>query len=163
MSKLENLLLTHTKLYPQATIQDIVKLLYQKNMGCGHLVTESGQGLNWIIDECKNTKQKNIKIEDIGEDFARIYLCNTQNIDLIKQIYELFVLSSKESCKGLNGLISDINELKSKYLPLLPYEKDIVINYLKEYEENNYPMVRHSQQYNIAYAPAYRVVSKKLL
>ena len=43
--------------YPALETQDMVKALYQREFGCGHMITDRARGLSWLRDElaaCRN-------------------------------------------------------------------------------------------------------------
>lgn len=140
----------HRKKYPLMTEQDIVKLMFQNEFGCGHFVKDEKASLSLIEDEYINRKPASTLFEDIGNGYVRMYLSALDDDSFDAEIINrLFILSANYS----SGTAKSLKEKLS-----LLDESD----YIREYISKGCPMVSHSESYRKAYSPAYRVIRKEL-
>ena len=137
--------------YPQSTIQDILKLLYQCEFGSNHMIEDQQYAYNYLKEECSQLTNDDYEIEDIGDEYIRFHLFNASEIQL-KTIHQLFVLSCKENT-NMNDFLIKLKQLKHIYPN---YKEDI-----DAYINKGCPMLRHSEQYRQAYHPHYRIMKKK--
>jgi hypothetical protein len=128
---------------------DVVKLFYQRYLGCEHLVKDANYSYTYLLDEIKEVKKSEFPfIEDIGDDFVRVYLEGLlfRNIDL-KFFNSLFVKSSL-------SFVPKLEEFKEKL------KLEVSSEFLKNY---NYEPVHHSKIYRDVYLPHYRVIKKEFI
>ncbi len=140
----------HTKKYPLMTNQDVVKLIYQNEFGCGHFVKDEKSSLELIKKEFKNRVQTENLFEDIGNGYVRFYISalKDDNFDA-ELINRLFIFSASKKDGTIESLLEKLE----------PYKND---EYVKDYIKNGCPMVSHSNGYRSAYNPAYRVMKAEL-
>lgn len=101
--------------------------------------------------------------EDIGNGLIRLHLRNTKNIAISSTTLNKFFVYTANS---VNGSIESFEEklktlikcCKNGTLPFLPGEVEA---WLLDYKERGYPPVRHSDIYNAAYSPSYRIVKRE--
>ncbi len=163
MTEILSILQKHTEKYPRMTAQDAVKLLYQRSFGGGHLITDEAACLSRLKEEYHAVSEKNAPLtEDIGGGMVRVDLSAAKSMGISPSaIFKTFKLSA-EMCKGdKEGFIVCLDNLKNAAdMGMLPFGKDELNEYLKEYTENGCPMVSHSEVYRKAYSPAYRVCTR---
>ena len=163
--KIEDMILMHYDKYPKMEVTDYVKLIYQSEFGCGHLIENEmteflikylENEINSFDDESEITE---IKFDDIGNGLTRINL----NKNAYKIGLDNIIKAMKKTADGHNG---DESIFRLRLLTLerlclqkkIPLDITILREYLKEYEANGYPVVSHGEVYKNAYNPCYRVV-----
>jgi len=137
----------HLKKYNKMTSRDAVKLLFQSNFGCGHLIDDEASALKRLNEEYYGYVQGE-HFEDIGGGYVRAYI-NTFNNDELPLLGILFLLSASDT-GNTKEFIRSLNEVKLRF-------KD---GYVDEYLRKGIRPVSHSAQYREAYHPAYRVIKK---
>ncbi len=164
MNEILSVLQKHAEKYPKMSAQDAVKLLYQRSFGGGHLITDDEACLSRLKEEYSAVSEKCSHLtEDIGGGMVRIALSAAKSLLISPEaIFKIFKLSS-EMCKGnKDGFIACLDGLRNAAdTGILPFSKDELNEYLKEYTEKGCPMVSHSENYRKAYSPAYRVCTQQ--
>ena len=56
MTELQQILLDMQKRYPKMRLSDHIKLIYQNEFGCGHLITAPDASLERLEAECKTAR-----------------------------------------------------------------------------------------------------------
>ena len=147
----------HLTKYPLMEIKDKIKL--QSIMGPGHLVSDQERVKNNLIKEyevCKDLSIDYELIEEIGSDFARVYIKPYFEFNRsFDKLIEAFMLSSNET-NDIYFLKNALNDLKNT---LNDNDKRVVDNYLS----SGSILISHSQTYRDNYHPHYLVISKKYL
>jgi hypothetical protein len=155
--------------YPKSTLKDIYKLFFQDRYGPGHIINDTAAAGRYLLDELNSYSTITGEIaEPTGwqHNFYRVNLSVIKN-ELIP--YELF----------FDAFIRSVNEIepvpveewkkewsriektvKSMALPLPDYEKDCreIENRLQEGKYAGH----HSEAYNEAYTPHYRIISRRI-
>ncbi len=155
-------LIKHYKKYPELTIQDICKFIYQSAFGCEHMVSSFDTVMDYILKE-KNSSLKNDNLIDaLDGDYSRVHLA-CLNKGLSEETFaKLFIASSKKEENGSIELENKINVfkdlVKKKELPFSIEETD---EKLLSWKEQGYPALHHSEHFRAIYNPSYRVVSNK--
>ena len=153
----------HMEKYPLMTVRDLLKLVYQHEFGCAHAIRDPAHARAWLMEEYRSVNQKEAPLyEDIGGGFARVYLDALDNNGVSPEtVLDCFVKSA-EPAGDMSEFISIIREL-----PELPACARFPLSetkaYIEEYINAGCPAVHHSEAYNEAYHPAYRVVRTELL
>ena len=150
------------KKYPESEPQDVVKLLYQSVLGCGHMVSDPQKTLDYLKKELDETAfSPNIEpVEDIDGGYSRINLAAIQSETSLgklspETLNRVFVLSAEQG----TGTVED---LKTELLRFCESGVDgKTVEYIKKYIADGCPMVSHSARYREKYAPHYRVVLTK--
>ena len=153
-NELREILKFHCGKYPLMQVRDAVKLIYQNEFGGGHFIADESASLAYLKEEISKIKTDETPIVNIGNGTARINITTLPHVTLNR----LFVVSANK-CHG------DIESFKSKLNLIyeLPFDKDEIDNYLKQYSAAGYPAVSHSEIYRNAYNPAYRIIDEKYI
>jgi uridine kinase len=158
------IILEHYDRYPKMQIQDIVKLLYQNEFGVGHLITNSAASLRRIKEEYamlqQNTLIKNNLFETIGNGLYRLNLSAVKHTNIaITTINQIFVNTGKLVMGSELGFEAKLSILqRCCQNEELPFPVNNINAYLSMLKTQGYPPISHSEQYRLAYAPAYRIV-----
>ena len=133
----------HLEKYPLMQIEDKIKLLMQSIMGPGHLVNDKEKilcRLNREYNEIKDIIYPYNMIEEIGNDFARVYLKpfyeQNQSFD---KLVDLFMLSCNQ--------IKDVKYLRSELLELRKTQNEHDKKFIDEYLESGNILISHSEIY----------------
>ncbi len=157
----EKILLYHFEKYPLMTPVDAVKLCYQSAFGCGHLVKNKDFALSMLKKEIDETTQELDAqlFEPIGEEYVRLDLHKAKALGISEEkIAKIFIESANSGEKTeLEPKIEVLKKLAKE--GKTPFSEKSFLEYLSGYKGE---MVSHSEEYRKAYAPAYRVVLKKL-
>lgn len=156
----------HKEQYPKMKPCDAVKLIYQNEFGCGHMIKDEESSLNYLIREYDSIEfsEKESMFEDIGNGYSRLNLRGFDKSKLpLLLVNKMFVETSKRT-----GTIDSFEEKLSilKELTQLGYfnfEIDELSKYLEEYKMDGYKAVSHSEEYRKEYHPAYRVIDSKYI
>ena len=148
--------------YPESEPQDIVKLLYQREFGPAHAISDPERTLNWLKEEYAScVQEEDCPFEYIGGGYARLHLARLDANGIApEKAADAFVKSAvpagdkKAFAEMLTELAQD--ELVKELCPGLPA-------YIEDYIAADCPAVHHSESFREAYRPAYRVVKPELL
>jgi len=150
--------------YPALQTQDLVKALYQREFGCGHMITDPARGLRWLKDElsaCRTqpASGKQALIEPLGA-FCRIHLSALDEAGLSAEtLFRLFELSAETPCGSMEAFRAQLTELEALIdSGALPVSKADAEAFLAPYIESGCPATHHSPAFRGAYHPAYRVI-----
>lgn len=158
MNELLSILQQEYNDHPDMEPQDAVKLLYQHVCGPGHLISDPEQALARLEDELDRTPASADAplFQSVGGGLCRLNLAPCKALGLsASTLCRLFILTAQE--------FTPRHELLADSLPLilqLGFDTAAARTYLDTYLSQGCPMVRHSQLYRDAYAPAYRLVSE---
>ena len=146
-------------------ITDLFKFLYQSCMGCEHLVSDFDKALAWIEDEYTRAFDDDLPpVEALDGGFCRVHLKAMKNKDSLKDLCEVFILSSKKQQDGIERLE---NELKRLVVfadnKELKFSKSEVLDAIEQWRNQGFPAIHHSENFRKKYNPAYRVIAKEYL
>ena len=165
MNEVENLIKFNIERYPLMEINDIIKLLYQRSFGCGHIIKNRDKAKKFLLEEFKETISDSSLplVEEIGNGFIRVNLASYKSLGLDPEnLFDAFYLSSKEKVKGVGDFLESVDVLRDLIdNGELPYSINEFDLYFNKYVDQGMPMVSHSEVYKNMYDPHYRVVSKK--
>ncbi len=162
---IEQVILLHFNMYPKMRPQDAVKLIYQNEFGGGHMIKDSNQSLNYLIQELEVTPANPSLplFVPIGNRLVRINLPTLTEYRISpKELNDEFVNSAnsvKGSIESLKGKLEILKKLVLK-LDASPFTFEQLSKYLEEYEKSDCKIVSHSSEYKEEYAPAYRIISE---
>ena len=168
-SDLKNLLLKQYQLYPKMQLQDMVKLIYQNEFAGGHMIPDENESLKRLKDELHSLKKQGANktisqaFESIGNGLCRIHLSALEGRNIELETVNKFFVNTANSVKG------SVEAFEEKLHVLrecceegsLPYSLQELEAYLKEYKNQGYPPVSHSDIYKALYSPAYRIVKEE--
>ena len=154
--------------YPESTLQDIYKAFYQDYFGPEHMITDTAAVRDYLyreLSECSE-RARGLYYEPIGwkGNYVRVYL-SAVNDQLItaEQLLQAFIDSANEcppqpvEWKDLWKVIVDVTVEMG--LDLKDFDKDRPL-LLKASQRNQ--AVHHSDAYNAAYHPHYRIVERNI-
>ncbi|PKM90503.1 MAG: hypothetical protein CVU87_02175 [Firmicutes bacterium HGW-Firmicutes-12] len=161
--ELEEILVQHCRKYPNLQIIDIIKLIYQNEFGCGHLLKNESEGLEQLTDEWNSINSSPEDIYDnIGNGLCRLNLpaAKAENLS-VSTLSRFFVNTANTHTGSLFGLESKLSLLSRLYADkVLPFDGNELKQVLALYKKSGYAAVNHSSIYHQYYAPSYRVVKK---
>ncbi len=154
--------LYHFERYPKMTPQDAVKLAYQSEFGCGHMIADIDGARRYLSRELASVKCSEPApplVEPLGELSARINLATDMKGLSKSTLFSLFLESSKLFSGTVNSFsarLALVGELA--FSGRAPFSRAEFDAYVHEYLMNGGGPVHHSTQYSDAYHPAYRVI-----
>lgn len=164
---LDDILVSHFTAYPKMQPQDAVKLIYQNEFGARHLLRDQKKARAFLHEELSalspNAKQP--LYEMIGNGLCRLNLsaCLSRQIDE-EMIFCLFVDAAAHTRGEKRSFYEKLRVLEelaeADETPFDPIDLDV---FLMHYKDRGCPVLHHSVEYQIAYAPAYRLVLQKQL
>ncbi len=83
MSELNEILLWHAGQYPTMQPQDAVKLIYQNEFGCEHLIADPAGMLEYLKREIAENAQRKVerRWDEIGSGLVRLHLAGLKEQD----------------------------------------------------------------------------------
>lgn len=165
-STLQDIIISHSKSYPEMELPDYIKLIYQNEFGSGHMISNSDDSEAYLKSEyetllikASHQKRPNF-IEAIGNGLCRIYL-NPDKVapDFLPLLNQLFVATAnihQGSMINFQEKLSVLSELAAQNR--LPFDVENVKSYLLEYSLAGCPLMHHSEAYQKKYHPHYRVI-----
>ena len=158
------IILEHMRTYPLMEPVDAVKLLYQREFGGGHLITDPVSSYSYILAEHRSLDHDTLpRSEAIGNGLVRLHLAGLPETAL-DEVSTAFVRSSERVQGDLERFKQSLEDLR-----LLAGQGRLVFTitdldlFLRDYAAQDWPMVRHSERYRQAYRPAYRVLLEDLM
>ena len=164
MEELKDILIAHAKRYPLMQPTDAVKLIYQSEFGGGHLIRNEQACLNYLRREYESiTKDPTVPLcEEIGNGIVRVNLAAVKPEDL-ENLCKAFIRSAAEHTGSKEQFLRKLDVLRQLTTTgHFGFGMNELEDYLSEYIKSGCPMVSHSGQYRQNYAPAYRIVLKKV-
>ncbi len=162
MDDIKKIIIKNYEKYPELQIQDILKLIYQNEFGCGHLVADPQTSFERLTAEWNSVEGSEDEdlFEPIGNGFSRMNIAAAKSAKMpIELFHKLFIQSATKQTGTVAGFIAKteiVKELCS--LGKLPFEVSEVDTFVSKWELDNHPLFSHSVNYRKHYHPAYRVV-----
>jgi hypothetical protein len=159
----------HLQRYPRMQLADIYKLLHQAAMGAEHAIDDPAAALRRLEAEAAQlgAGPADPVVDPISPDgqLARIhlrpYLAAGHDLGALA---EAFVRSARvrppdpDKLAKYCACLGDLAQAGG-----IPFSRTQVEAYVGDIVARTYPVVRHSETYREAYAPAYRVVAVSCL
>ena len=153
--------------YPKSTLQDIYKSFYQDRFGPGHMITDTASARSYLTRELSEaTNTSAIYYEPTGSKgrYVRVYLSAvTDSLITAEQLLDAFVRSANTGKAENNDWESEwnciVDVITKQGVILNDFDKDAPL--LNE-ASRNHQAVHHSQAYNEAYHPHYRIVERSI-
>ncbi len=161
---LKETILKHLEEFPLSEITDLIKLIYQNEVGPKHLASNEIEAFKSLASEMKNVtfNEKTPLFTDIGSSALRLNLSALPiNTDL-RLINKIIMLSSEcfkepgESLVvplGLLVVMAQNNEI--------PFPIQEVREATHKFSTEKFKPVSHSEKYKNTYNPSYRVIHKQ--
>ena len=164
--ELRQVLADHAKRYPLMEPCDAVKLIFQNEFGCEHLLSQPDAALTRLRAEWASTRYDPgvPLVEDIGNGMARVSLAAMRlTDDALRALGRDFVRSAQTRMGCQETFLSKLDALRTltdeKVFSFTRRELEV---YLELYLGADGGPVSHSAAYRAAYHPAYRVVNRSL-
>lgn len=160
-----NHLTEHCTACPHLELQDVFKFLHQSCFGCEHMVASRKDALERIIKELERTQANTDSlIQPLDGEYSRVplsYINKGLNPDTLAG---LFYLSAKHEPDGLQALEKKLDDVRKLIKDeLLPFDPKNFEEKLTAWKGNGYPALHHSDTFNSAYRPSYRVISNRFI
>ncbi|NLV59269.1 MAG: hypothetical protein GXY67_10965 [Clostridiales bacterium] len=143
---------------------DAVKLVYQSEFGCGHLLALEEDCIARIEAELKEStsQEEERPFTEIGSGLCRLNLrCPRVRNLSPRLIARMMIHTAQETQGNLASFLKKLDLLRALCEEgTLPFSPDQLESYLCDYAGRGYPPVSHSPRYRAAYAPAYRVICR---
>lgn len=152
--------------YPLSQPADMLKLLYQNEFACGHIVSDTIHSLEQISAEAATLSAETEKCnfyEHIGNGLCRLYLRILQQSTLKPETLNQFLLYTARQPVGDAANYIAKTQVLARLCGegKLPFKPAEILKTVTQAEAVGFPLFRHSEPYRQAYAPAYRVVDEK--
>lgn len=160
-----HILKEHLRRYPVMQPTDVIKLLYQRAFGGGHIITDPAATLARLRAEYGAFPAHTDRLctEEIGGGIARLYLVGIPASSL-ETVNCLFVTGAAGHRRDPDGFLRDLAAVTdAAHRGEMPFSAALWDSALSEYRAAGCPMVSHSAAYRAAYAPAYRVIPSKFV
>ncbi len=158
---MRDILLAHAARYPRWLATDVLKLLYQSEFGCGHLLSDREQSLARLLDEwvrVARPMEDMLPIEPIGGGFARANFAACRERGLSPESVHAAFYTSAQTLPGTLGGMLQKAALADALFPDMGIQKAA-----DAWLDAGQPLFSHSPEYRAVYAPAYRVVKEGLI
>lgn len=153
--------------YPESMLQDVYKAFYQEHFGAEHMISDTAavrNYLNYELDHCDDQATQ-LYYEPIGVngDYVRVYLNAVKdNLITSEQLLWAFLDSANPAQHTIldwatkwDTIMKIIDEIR----PGFGIEEERTL--LRQASQQN-QAVHHSQAYNAAYHPHYRIVKREI-
>lgn len=166
---MENIVFDHFQRHKNMEIQDLYKLAYQASMGVTHYISSPESARKYLELEAKqlDTSENVQMVEPLSPDGKLVRVNLRAYIKGGGDVDELFIAMMKSSVHlrpstdNLESYWQIIVSMAEK--KLIPFDKIELIEFFKQMKEADYPAVHHSEGYNQANHPAYRVILREYL
>lgn len=155
--------------YPRMQVQDWYKLFYQSALGNEHLLADSSAVYHYLLHEWENLGPS------AGEPLVEYLSADSQVVRLNLRPYRASGGSPADVYRMMAASTSfftpsvDAFEATLAHLVFLAERGDVWVNpdalaaFIEEQRGRDYPAVHHSELYEQAYRPAYRVLARATL
>jgi len=158
----------HVQRYPGLELADLYKALHQGALGSEHEVSRGG-ARSWLDREIASLQEgpSEALVERLGEEgrFARVHLRPflAAGGDS-ERLLEAFVATANAETDGTSELECALGIAAALGATgRLPWPAEAVARYASERAAEGFPAVHHSEGFESAYHPAYRVISVERL
>ncbi len=167
--RLHCILMDQIARYPQMEIQDLYKLIFQAVMGSEHAIRNLDAAHSWLERELENLPD--------GLDEPAIDVISPEG-NIVRVNLRPFIQSGEDPVSLLDAFVRTANEYRGSTERLraywsfavrlaeggeLPFKQTNMTAFFKLVEEEGFPAVHHSNRYENAYRPAYRVIKQDYL
>lgn len=159
----ETLVETQMASYPEMEIQDWYKLLHQAAMGNRHLGVEDSLIYNYLLDEMERIEASSDEplIEFISPDSTIIRLNLRPYKEGSGDPDALFAAMQKTWDSVVPSSILFESYWEDLGKSTAPYTSEALHTFITPYLKEGLPAIHHSETYETAYKPAYRVLLRK--
>lgn len=161
--KTQAMIRRHLEKYPQLELQDLFKYIFQSSFGCEHMISSLDSISAYLIEEYKKIDHsQKAEIDPLDGDYSRVYLSIISEGLSPSTLAKIFFLSSKQETDGRHALMSKLSALQEMVANAeLPFTLNEFDTLSKEWHDQGYPAIHHSQTFRNKYHPAYRVIANR--
>ena len=156
-------LIRHYTTYSKLQIEDIFKYIFQSAFGCEHLVSSESAALDYIKHEYESSPKADMSVIDrLDGTYSRVHLSYLNEGLRAETLARLFCLSAKKE-PDAKALLEQGLEVARQLIAdgELPFACEAFDTVLGEWRSQGYPAVHHSEAFQAAYRPAYRVIDNR--
>ena len=165
-SSFDRLVETQLARYPEMQVQDWYKLLHQAAMGNRHLGVEDSAIYRYLLDELDriDSSPHEPLIEYIAPDSSVIRL-NLRPFKALGGNPDSLFAAMKATWNTMTPSMELLGQYQDELETAagLPFDKAETAAYFSTRRAEGFPAVHHSDRYESAYQPAYRVLSRQFL
>lgn len=157
MSELTDILLWHAAHYPAMQPQDAVKLIYQNEFGCEHLIGDAQGMLGFLKQEIEaNTDRPRVRSwDELGNGLVRLHLAGLKPTQA-EAIFEAMLHTAQRHQGREAAFQMKLKELENlAQRGKMPFDELTLKSWLTNYPGGS---VHHSDVYRHQENPAYRVI-----
>ena len=151
--------------YPESTLQDIYKSFYQEHFGPGHIISDTASTQRYLMKELSEmgkTTSPCFELTGSQGDYVRVYLSAiADGLITAEQLLDALIRSANSwqnpAVSWIEKWRAIISVIQSNKMEIKGFETDFSL--LNEAAQSN-QAVHHSQRYNEAYHPHYRIVER---
>lgn len=165
----QDIILDHYSRYPQMQLKDLYKLVHQAAMGSEHAVKDIQSARQWLEREIEILPGHSDEpvIDPITPDQSLVRVHLKPYLDSggdPESLLRSFIRTANEY-QGSKEVLKQYWECTKAStnqgdLPFTPGDLDSLFNHMASLD---FPAVHHSEQYQVAYAPHYRVLYQGFL
>lgn len=161
--ELNRVLTAHAERYPLMRPCDGVKLVFQHELGGGHLICDPAVSLErlrteWAAVPCGPSTSL---MEDIGNGMVRVMLAAVREGEL-EMLNADFARSARRHTEDWTVFLQKLETLRALARQgVFAFSPAELEDYLTGYFAADCPPASHSPEYRAAYRPAYRVVERR--
>jgi alpha-N-acetylglucosaminidase len=161
----------YMRLYPDAQLQDVYKTCFQDVYGPGHIIKDSASCAQYIINELEQVNTADPRFPDfeytgVEGNYVRVNLRVIKDGRVPLDLFVRLLMQSADVKKKMplydwRGQWDRLTVILDTLTPRpLNFEADAAN--LRAMLDRGETMVHHSQRFNQAYAPHYRIISRDL-
>jgi 8-oxo-dGTP pyrophosphatase MutT (NUDIX family) len=159
----------HHSRYPLAQIEDLYKLAHQAALGSEHAVEDEDAARVWLkreLDKITESASEPLLDEISGDGgIVRVNLRPYMKIEGDPEsLFRAFIQTANQFKGSPEALVLNwrvIEYLAQRGEIHLPYEG--LRAFMKKMQSSGYPALHHSDRYQLAYKPSYRVIARQAL
>ena len=143
--------------YPSCTVQDFIKLAYQAEFGCEHIMGDFVLG--YIVSELAQSNNADTTLfEPISDEYCRVHLSQYKRKGYRAEVLAK-CMQSVHSSGSVEGLLTRLDEfvqlIQCGHIDISLKEASALI---AQYRQMGCPALHHSQLFRDSYQPHYRVI-----
>lgn len=152
--------------YPAMQPTDLMKLCYQAEFGCGHLLTDREAARAYLHREMRQTPPSSEQplMEEVGGGHARLHLAAAKAVGIEEAlIFDIFSASALP-CGSAAGFRARLEEALCLIDRIAcSFTREELAACIAGYDFTKLAPIGHSEAYRTAYHPAYRVIDMRYI